>query len=440
MTLDARLILAGQQPDVVNILGGAAQAAGLTNQVQQQNRLSQLYQQQGPGIMAGEQNALRSLAQIDPNQALGVQESRLGMENTRNTMRYRDENLKIAREEARVGAEDRVRTMSAEQASAERARLEEATAIAMAAESQEQLDAFLGQVMPDMVGVVTMDNREMYGARALGVIETLKGKKDNTDSVQSSEILDDGTVVAVTKDNKVTVTRADGQKVTGQDAIDAVDEARKKRAEYERIVTQGRREGTNQAEAETGAAAAAAGESGKQAVEMSGAAWEQANTLASSIGTIDEAIAAIDAGGRAGAVDRFIPSITKASASLQNAMDRMGLDIIQATTFGALSEGELRLAMETAVPRNLDEPQLREWLAAKREANQKAMDMMIDAAEFLGKPGGTLPKWIAKNRDSMPRPASPVPTADSGSGSQPIGSQTDAALDEIDALLKKYGQ
>ena len=116
MTLDARLILAGQQPDVVNILGGAAQAAGLTNQVQQQNRLSQLYQQQGPGIMAGEQNALRSLAQIDPNQALGVQESRLGMENTRNTMRYRDEQLKMARDQARTAAEDRVRQLSAEQA------------------------------------------------------------------------------------------------------------------------------------------------------------------------------------------------------------------------------------------------------------------------------------------------------------------------------------
>lgn len=174
MTLDARLILAGQQPDVVNVLGNAASAAGLTNQVQQQNRLSQLYQQQGPGIMSGDANALRALAQIDPNQALGVQESRIGMDRQRQQMRISDEQLKMAREQARTAAEDRVRRLSAEEAAAEREKLERATAVALQAENQEQLDAFLSQFAPELVGQITIENREMYAAYGLGIIDVLK--------------------------------------------------------------------------------------------------------------------------------------------------------------------------------------------------------------------------------------------------------------------------
>ena len=49
----------------------------------------------------------------------------------------------------------------------------------------------------------------------------------------------------------------------------------------------------------------------------------------------------------------MMPSVTEASASLENAMNRMGLDVIGSVTFGALSEGEMRLAMDTAVPRGL---------------------------------------------------------------------------------------
>lgn len=79
--MDARIILAGQQPDIVNVLGRAAQSAGATNQVMRQNALSDLYQQMGPQIAAGDQNALARYAQLaGPEAAMGIQSQRQEMQ------------------------------------------------------------------------------------------------------------------------------------------------------------------------------------------------------------------------------------------------------------------------------------------------------------------------------------------------------------------------
>lgn len=216
--------------------------------------------------------------------------------------------------------------------------------------------------------------------------------------VQSSVILDDGTAVMVTESGERIVRGADGTLLEGEAARDAIREAREFTVNNQRDIYAGRRTGTNEAERDTGTAAAAAGEQGKQAVELSGQAYEQASALSSANSTISEAIDAIKRGGETGAFERYVPNITEASASLRNAMDRMGLDIISATTFGALSEGELKLAMETAVPRNLDTPELLEWLERKQAANSKAQAMLLNAAQFLGTPGNTLQMWIEQNQ------------------------------------------
>ena len=72
-TMDSRLILAGQQPNLVNALQQGSQAAAQTNAVNDQNKLRQLYQQQGAGIANGDQNALNALAGLNPQASLDVQ-------------------------------------------------------------------------------------------------------------------------------------------------------------------------------------------------------------------------------------------------------------------------------------------------------------------------------------------------------------------------------
>ena len=80
MRMNSGIILAGQQPDFVNVLRQSNAAAGEANQVRTQNALRELYQTQGPQIAAGEQGAMNALSRFDPKAALGIQGDRQGLE------------------------------------------------------------------------------------------------------------------------------------------------------------------------------------------------------------------------------------------------------------------------------------------------------------------------------------------------------------------------
>lgn len=98
MALDPRIILAGQQPDFVNVLAQSNQAAQQKNQFNRENALNSLYQEQGAQIAAGDQNALNALAGFDPKAALGIQQGR-------QNMRINEEELNLRRQSAAREAE-----------------------------------------------------------------------------------------------------------------------------------------------------------------------------------------------------------------------------------------------------------------------------------------------------------------------------------------------
>jgi hypothetical protein len=139
---------------------------------------------------------------------------------------------------------------------------------------------------------------------------------------------------------------------------------------------------------QAGAAAA-----GTQAVKASGDAFESLGKVNKNLVNIDDAIAAIDNGAQTGAVQSMLPSVRTASIELDNVQKRMGLDVIGSVTFGALSEGELNLALDTALPTKLTPPELRQWLTKKKDAQQKLAKYLSDAAIYLGKPGNTVASW-----------------------------------------------
>ena len=126
-----------------------------------------------------------------------------------------------------------------------------------------------------------------------------------------------------------------------------------------------------------------------------------------SIQTTDRAIAAIDAGGITGFMADYFPNITQASAELANAMDTMGLDVISSVTFGALSEAEMRTAMNIGSPRSLAPADLRQWLVDKKDAQQKAMVALTKAARWFSKPGNTLDGWFDQQAQAGANPAAP---------------------------------
>lgn len=277
------------------------------------------------------------------------------------------------------------------------------------------------------LGLVDMNTGDVvsdFGGQAAAIGEA----DEEGDTVRSSDILDDGTVIQST-DGGVKVYAPNGELLSGQQAAEAVSKAREFTVENQRSIFQGRREGTNIADAETGGAAAAAASIGGKQGDFVKSAFEGADAVAGSIGNINTAISALDAGARSGAIDRYIPNITEASATLQNSMDRMGLDVIGSVTFGALSEAELRLAMETAVPRNLNEEELKSWLTKKRDSQQKVRVALIEQARFLSDPNNSLKDWADQLGVKEPQSGGQV-------GSQPEGGQGDVSDDD---LLQMYG-
>lgn len=248
--------------------------------------------------------------------------------------------------------------------------------------------------------------------------------------VRASKILADGTTITV-RDTGTEVRGKDGALLEGEAAAKAIQMANDEEVRLTGA-NSGAREGEKlNAQIELGGEAKAVEALATQAVDLAGKGWESYGKIQQSIGSIDTAIQAIDDGARTGAVEKYFVNITEASATLQNAMDRMGLDVIGSVTFGALSEGELRLAMETAVPRNLDETQLRSWLVKRKDAQQKAAAMVLDAAQFLSDPKNTLNDWISKNKAEKRNP----PPADGPL----LGGAIDDLELQIDELLKAAG-
>ena len=254
-------------------------------------------------------------------------------------------------------------------------------------------------------------------------------------TVQSNVTLADGTTVSTFNDGSKQVSDAAGNVITGQAAIDAVKSANEYDAKVRNANANAAKTGTLEATIAQGGAAAGAEAAGKLAIETSGKAYESLGKINSNIANIDRAIAAIDAGARTGAIDNYLPNISAAANDLQQTMNTLGLDVVGAVTFGALSEGEMKLAMETAVPSGMDEAALRDWLVKKKEAQQKASNALYKAAVYLGTPGNTIAGWLKEKGNAPGGQDAPTSTGSAAGGA---GSQL-PTLEEAEALRKKYG-
>ena len=109
-----------------------------------------------------------------------------------------------------------------------------------------------------------------------------------------------------------------------------------------------------------------------------------------------DAIKALDKGADTGPIISKLPSFRESSIELDNIRNRMGLDVVGSTTFGALSESELAFALDTALPDNLQPKALKTWLKRKQTAQRALAKGLRDAAVFLGKPGNTIADYIER--------------------------------------------
>jgi hypothetical protein len=138
-------------------------------------------------------------------------------------------------------------------------------------------------------------------------------------------------------------------------------------------------------------------ESQKDVQQYISDAVPEINKIRSNVETYNEAIEAIDAGASTGKIQSFMPSFSEASIDLDNVRSRLGLDVISMASFGALSEGELNLALNTALPETKEPAALREWIIKKQAAQEKAAGALEGAVQFLNE-GNSLADLVAEGK------------------------------------------
>lgn len=97
-----------------------------------------------------------------------------------------------------------------------------------------------------------------------------------------------------------------------------------------------------------------------------------------------------------GLVEQFFPNVSVVAAELENARNALGLDVIGSVTFGALSKGELDLALTQGLPLGLEENQLLEFIERRELALTKMRTSLIEAARFLAKDKNTMEMYVDK--------------------------------------------
>ena len=87
-----------------------------------------------------------------------------------------------------------------------------------------------------------------------------------------------------------------------------------------------------------------------------------------------------------GVLTQYFPDISVEAAELTNARNALGLDVVGSVTFGALSKGELDLALSQGLPLGLNEPQLLEYIERREVALKKYRQSLVEAARIYADP------------------------------------------------------
>ena len=135
----------------------------------------------------------------------------------------------------------------------------------------------------------------------------------------------------------------------------------------------------------------------KAAIDRGNEAFDKIGGITTNINNMERAIELIDDNARYGQIENLLPAFDRSTIELRNIANQLGLDVVAGTTFGALSEGELRLAMETAVPR-LDEKDLRGWFKSRVDAKSKLRKELIKMSRVLGGGKTTIPEYLDANQ------------------------------------------
>jgi hypothetical protein len=199
----------------------------------------------------------------------------------------------------------------------------------------------------------------------------------NAAEVKSSKILDSGVVVSILSDNTVTVRNGLGELLPeGQSRADAI-----KAAEERGIEIQGDRSQQRGL--------------GDQASKIVFDSYDQMSKIRQNIDTLGDAKRALESGAQTGFFAQFLPDISRSATELASVRNRLGLEVVSSVTFGALSEAELNMALDTGLPESMDEDYLKGWVQERIDAKKKLLANLQEVTSFLAR-GNSIGDWMVE--------------------------------------------
>jgi hypothetical protein len=199
----------------------------------------------------------------------------------------------------------------------------------------------------------------------------------NAAEVKSSKILDSGVVVSILSDNTVTVRNGLGELLPeGQSRADAI-----KAAEERGIEIQGDRSQQRGL--------------GDQASKIVFDSYDQMSKIRQNIDTLGDAKRALESGAQTGYFAQFLPDISRSATELASVRNRLGLEVVSSVTFGALSEAELNMALDTGLPESMDEDYLKGWVQERIDAKKKLLANLQEVTSFLAR-GNSIGDWMVE--------------------------------------------
>jgi hypothetical protein len=237
----------------------------------------------------------------------------------------------------------------------------------------------------DTEGAQALIDNTIAAGQRVGILEQGAGSAGaGLDEVKSSKILDGGAVQIVTKGGDTRI-------------LEPTDEEKEviRRAEERGVDIQQRR---------------AQGRGlGAGTAKIADKAFDQTGKIRANILSLRKVIKEVGEGAETGPLAAKFPSFKAASVRLDRLKNQLGLDVVGSVTFGALSEGELNLALNTALPTTLEGPELVQWATDKIQAQEKLAGYLEDQAIFLSRPGNSAGDWLLKVKSGATN-QQPAPT------------------------------
>jgi hypothetical protein len=253
-------------------------------------------------------------------------------------------------------AQDPSKITEVQSAFAQFAKANEGTSAGRAAMQMAQVDAL------QLPGLLT---NEIADLQAKGVLDAPSGSGEAAKFSAMSRILDDGSAIQFDNQGNRYYIAADGTPISDPGQIERMH--------------------ANAAAMDARNAAQKAGqvEGAKSGAKMSAGYIDQSMKLRRALPQYDEVVRLVNQGAQTGPIFDALPSLREASILMDQLKGTMGIAVVNSATFGALSEKELALAMDTALPTKLSGQPLADWAMRKKEATGKLIDYLGWAASAI---------------------------------------------------------